>query len=71
MKNGRCRMHGGKCRGPTTPEGRARISAARDQGKGWSKKYKAQNDAVAAIVRRTRVFTAMSAAKMDFSDIAR
>jgi ParB-like chromosome segregation protein Spo0J len=70
MKNGRCRMHGGKCRGPTTPEGRARISAARDQGKGYSKKYKPFNDAVAAIVRRARVFTAMSAARMDLAEIA-
>ena len=29
MKNGRCRMHGGKSTGPRTDEGRNRIAAAR------------------------------------------
>ena len=29
MKNGRCRMHGGKSTGPRTEAGRARIRAAR------------------------------------------
>ena len=28
MKNGRCRMHGGKCTGPKTREGRERSSQA-------------------------------------------
>jgi hypothetical protein len=28
MANGRCRMHGGKCTGPRTPEGKARTIAA-------------------------------------------
>jgi hypothetical protein len=29
MKNGRCRMHGGKSTGPRTAEGRQRVAAAR------------------------------------------
>jgi hypothetical protein len=29
MRNGRCRMHGGMSTGPTSPEGLARIAAAR------------------------------------------
>jgi hypothetical protein len=29
MRNGRCRLHGGKSTGPRTPEGRARCAAAR------------------------------------------
>jgi hypothetical protein len=29
MKNGRCRMHGGKSTGPRTEEGKARIRASR------------------------------------------
>jgi hypothetical protein len=29
MKNGRCRLHGGKSTGPRTPEGLARSKAAR------------------------------------------
>ena len=29
MRNGRCRMHGGRSTGPTSPEGLARIIAAR------------------------------------------
>ena len=70
MKNGRCRMHGGKCRGPTTAEGRARISAARDQGKGWSIKWKPINYTHAVIVRRARVFEAMGRAKMALPEVA-
>jgi hypothetical protein len=29
MSNGRCRMHGGRSTGPRTPEGLARLTAAR------------------------------------------
>jgi hypothetical protein len=29
MRNGRCRMHGGKSTGPRTPEGLERLRAAR------------------------------------------
>jgi hypothetical protein len=28
MKNGRCRLHGGKCTGPKTPEGKERSAKA-------------------------------------------
>jgi hypothetical protein len=28
MKNGRCRLHGGKCTGPKTPEGKERSARA-------------------------------------------
>lgn len=28
LRNGRCKLHGGKSTGPKTPEGRARIAAA-------------------------------------------
>lgn len=28
MKNGRCRLHGGKCQGPKTPEGKMKAAKA-------------------------------------------
>jgi hypothetical protein len=36
MKNGRCRMHGGKSTGPISVEGRARIAAARTRHGGYT-----------------------------------
>jgi hypothetical protein len=70
MKNGRCRMHGGKCRGPTTEEGRARISAALDKGKMRGKQWQGFNDATSRIHRQGRVYRAMLDARMLVSDIA-
>ena len=43
----RCRMHGGKSRGPTTPEGRARIAAANTRHGGRS-------GAMASLLRQLR-----------------
>ena len=31
MKNGRCRIHGGLCKGPTTPEGKAKCRSTLKQ----------------------------------------
>ena len=70
MKNGRCRMLGGKCRGPTTEEGRARISAALDKGKMRGKQWQGVNDATNRMKRHGRVYRAMLDAHMLPPDIA-
>ena len=70
MKNGRCRMHGGKCRGPTTEAGKARISAALDKGKMRGKQWQGFNDATSRIERQGRIYRAMLDAHMLVPDIA-
>lgn len=54
MRNGRCRLHGGKSTGPRTPEGIARIRAARTTHGGYS----AEARAVRWLVRELRCETA-------------
>jgi hypothetical protein len=46
----RCRLHGGRSTGPTTPEGRARIAAANRRHGG----YDAETAALFAEMRRLR-----------------
>ena len=70
MKNGRCRMHGGKCHGPTTEEGRAGISAALDKGGMRGKQWQASNDLMTRIARQGRVYNAMLDARRLIPDIA-
>src|ERR1039458_4692438 len=58
MANGRCRMHGGKCTRPRTPEGLASLAAARtktgDHGAASRATYRYRR----AVVIRTRLLTA-------------
>jgi hypothetical protein len=70
MKNGRCRTRGGKCRGPATEEGRARISAALDKGRMRGKQWLGFNDTMNRTKRQGRVYRAMLDALMLVSDIA-
>ena len=56
MKNGRCRMHGGASTGPRTPEGRARIAAARTTS---SPAFRALQAQTAVLTARNRVLTAV------------
>jgi hypothetical protein len=62
MKNGRCRMHGGKSTGPRTEEGRARIRAARTKHGYYSAESKAARRRVAALIAETRALLALQRA---------
>jgi hypothetical protein len=58
MANGRCRIHGGKCTGPRTPEGMARMIAAHTtHGDCGAAKRAIQRD-VRTLATRTRLFCA-------------
>jgi hypothetical protein len=48
MKNGRCRMHGGKATGPTTRDGLARLAAAHTKHGYYSAENRAERRRVAA-----------------------
>ena len=56
MKNGRCRMHGGASTGPRTPEGRARIAAARGTADPVRRAFQAR---AAVLTARCRILTAL------------
>jgi hypothetical protein len=43
MKNGRCRLHGGKSTGPRTPEGLERMRQSKFKHGRYSKELKAAN----------------------------
>jgi hypothetical protein len=43
MKNGRCRLHGGKSTGPRTPEGLERMRQSKFKHGKYSKEMKAAN----------------------------
>ena len=58
MKNGRCRLHGGKSTGPRTEEGRARIRAARTTHGYYTAESKAARRRVAALKAETRALLA-------------
>jgi hypothetical protein len=55
MKNGRCRMHGGKSTGPKSVEGRARIAAARTQLGGYTPQARQLFRGCAGILARGKV----------------
>jgi len=58
MTNGRCRMHGGKCKGPRTPEGMARsIAAHTTHGKSTAAKRAVQRY-VRTLAARMRLISA-------------
>ena len=54
MKNGRCRMHGGKSTGPTTPDGLARLAAARTKHGYYSRENRAERRRVAVLKAEAR-----------------
>jgi len=54
MKNGRCRMHGGKATGPRTAAGLARMAAAHTKHGGYSKASKAVVARVTAFIAEMR-----------------
>ncbi len=53
MPNGRCRMHGGKCRGPSTPQGKARMTAANTKHGNFCAHARAEQHHVRAAINRT------------------
>ena len=55
MKNGRCRMHGGASTGPRTPEGRARIAAARTKHGRYSAAARHFRGTCAIILKRGKI----------------
>jgi len=58
MKNGRCRMHGGKSTGPRTAEGLARLRAARTTHGYYTAESKAARRRVAALIAEARALLA-------------
>ncbi len=58
MKNGRCRMHGGKATGPRTAEGLARIIAAVTRHGYYSKEARAARRRAAALKAAARALRA-------------
>jgi hypothetical protein len=60
MKNGRCRLHGGKCTGPKTPEGKLKSAMAPYKHGRYTKK---------AIEERRRNSMLLKEWKNDLTDI--
>jgi hypothetical protein len=51
MKNGRCRLHGGKSTGPKTPQGKANSAKANYKHGGFTKQAMAQHRALMAVIK--------------------
>jgi hypothetical protein len=54
MRNGRCRLHGGKSTGPRTEEGRARIRAARTRHGRYTAESRAFQRDITSLLRSSR-----------------
>jgi hypothetical protein len=54
MRNGRCRLHGGKSTGPRTEEGRARIRAARTRHDRYTAEARTFQRDITGLLRRSR-----------------
>lgn len=54
MANGRCRLHGGKCRGPVTPEGLERSRKANWKHGFYSKESIAEKRRVKNLLKKTK-----------------
>ncbi len=54
MKNGRCRLHGGKSTGPRTPEGRARSRSAVTKHGSYSQAARAERQHFRALYREAK-----------------
>src|SRR5271165_2683832 len=59
MANGRCRMHGGNCTGPRTPEGKARMIAAHTTHGNATAAKRATQRYVRALAARARLLGAL------------
>ena len=51
MKNGRCRLHGGKCTGPKTPEGKRKAAMAPVKHGRYTKAAIAERKIMTALLR--------------------
>lgn len=60
MRNGRCRMHGGKSTGPRTAEGLARLRAARTRHGAYSAEVRAFDRSCRALMRDTKALLAFA-----------
>jgi hypothetical protein len=60
MRNGRCRLHGGKSTGPRTEEGRARIRAARLRHGRYTAESRAFQRDITGLLRRSRELLALA-----------
>ncbi len=60
MANGRCRMHGGRSTGPSTPEGLARLTAARTSHGTYSAQARAFRAGCQALLARGKPLTGLA-----------
>ena len=60
MSNGRCRMHGGRSTGPRTPEGLARLSAARTKHGAYNAGSRAFQAGCRTLVVRSNLLITLS-----------
>jgi hypothetical protein len=60
MRNGRCRLHGGKSTGPRTEEGRARIRAARTRHGRYTAESRAFQRGITTLLRSNRELLALA-----------
>jgi hypothetical protein len=60
MANGRCRMHGGRSTGPRTPEGLARLAAARTRHGAYNAESRAFHAGCRTLVTRSNLLIMLS-----------
>ncbi len=60
MANGRCRMHGGRSAGPRTPEGLARLTAARTKHGAYNAASRAFNAGCRTLLVRSNLLIMLS-----------
>ena len=60
MANGRCRMHGGRSTGPRTPEGLARLAAARTKHGAYNAGSRAFHAGCRTLVVRSNLLIKLS-----------
>jgi hypothetical protein len=70
MRNGRCRLHGGRSTGPRTEAGIERIRAARTRHGLWSPESRAFRRCIAALEAQARLWVAIASARRRRPDIA-
>jgi hypothetical protein len=70
MKNGRCRLHGGRSTGPRTEAGIARIRAARTSHGLWSQESRVFRRCIATLEAQARLWVAIASSRRRRPDIA-